>query len=124
VIAWRWVQGLFHGYNGTLFAYGQTGAGKTHTMEGNIDDPQLRGIIPRMVDTVFQEVEEAPEDVEFTVKVGMVEIYQERIRDLLEPSHDSLSIHAKKDGSLCVPCHVGHQAVVVVGGGVPRVCCC
>ena len=49
-------QGLFKGYNGTLFAYGQTGAGKTHTMEGNIDDPELRGIIPRMVDTVFQEV--------------------------------------------------------------------
>ena len=45
-------------------------------------------------------MEEAPEDVEFTVQVGMVEIYQERIRDLLEPTQDSLSIHSKKDGSL------------------------
>lgn len=97
---WCVYQGLFKGYNGTLFAYGQTGAGKTHTMEGNIDDATLRGIIPRMVDTVFQEVEDAPEDVEFTVQVGMVEIYQEKIRDLLDPTHDSLAIHSKKDGSL------------------------
>lgn len=46
------------------------------------------------------QVDDAPEDVEFAVQVGMVEIYQERIRDLLEPTHDSLSIHSKKDGSL------------------------
>ena len=45
-------------------------------------------------------MEDAPEDVEFTVQVGMVEIYQEKIRDLLDPTHDSLAIHSKKDGSL------------------------
>ena len=48
---------VFQGYNGTVFAYGQTGSGKTHTMQGpDIDDEVLKGVIPRMVQTVFEQV--------------------------------------------------------------------
>ena len=72
------------GFNGTIFTYGQTASGKTHTMQGpDIEDLELQGIIPRMVRTVFNRIETASENIEFTVKVSMIEIYNERIRDLL-----------------------------------------
>ena len=49
------------GFNGTVFAYGQTSSGKTHTMLGqNIGDPEQRGMIPRMVSHVFDEILNAP----------------------------------------------------------------
>jgi len=73
------------GYNATIFAYGQTASGKTHTMEGaNIFDPTTRGIVPRSVEALFQACLEAPSEVEFAIKVSFVEIYMERIRDLLD----------------------------------------
>lgn len=93
------VKALFKGYNGTIFAYGQTGSGKTYTMGGpDVDDPHLRGIVPRMVSTVFDDIEDADENIEFTVTVSMVEIYQERVRDLLDPSKDNLQVKEEKDG--------------------------
>jgi len=75
-------------------AYGQTSSGKTHTMLGpDIDDEDNRGIIPRLVEGIFQKIEGAPEDIEFTVKVAMIEIYNEKIRDLLDPKKNNLKIH-------------------------------
>ena len=56
----------------------------------------MKGIIPRMVRTVFNRIETASENIEFTVKVSMMEIYMERIRDLIEPSKDNLKIHEEK----------------------------
>lgn len=47
------VEGVMEGFNGTVFAYGQTSSGKTHTMTGVMDDPEQRGVIPRMVSYVF-----------------------------------------------------------------------
>lgn len=85
------------GFNGTIFTYGQTASGKTHTMQGpDIEDLELQGIIPRMVRTVFNRIETASENIEFTVKVSMIEIYNERIRDLLDPSKDNLKVHEEK----------------------------
>lgn len=56
------VEGLFEGYNGTVFAYGQTSSGKTYTMQGpDIDSEDLRGIVPRIVHTVMDNIEKAPE---------------------------------------------------------------
>jgi kinesin family protein 5 len=73
------------GYNATIFAYGQTASGKTHTMEGiNVFDPVTRGIIPRSAAALFLACSEAPSDIEFAIKVSFVEIYMERIRDLLD----------------------------------------
>ena len=84
------------GFNGTIFAYGQTSSGKTHTMQGIIDDLDLQGIIPRMVRTVFARIETAGEHLEFTVKISVIEIYKEKIRDLLDPKKDNLQVHEEK----------------------------
>jgi len=92
----RIITDVMQGYNGTVFAYGQTASGKTFTMEGIIDDPELQGIMPRMVWTIFDGIYNADDHIEFLVKVSLVEIYQERIRDLLDPSKDNLKIHEDK----------------------------
>ena len=87
------------GFNGTVFAYGQTSSGKTHTMLGpSIDDEEQRGMIPRMVSLVFSQVLDAPNEIEFSIKISMIEIYMEKIRDLLDPSKTDLKIrdHPKK----------------------------
>mmetsp|Transcript_1637 Transcript_1637/g.173 ORF Transcript_1637/g.173 Transcript_1637/m.173 type:complete len:82 (+) Transcript_1637:230-475(+) len=79
------------GFNGTVFAYGQTSSGKTFTMTGaSIDDMEFRGIIPRMVSTCFETIEETDSTVEFSVKVGYCEIYLEKIKDLLNPAKNNL----------------------------------
>jgi kinesin family protein 5 len=71
------------GYNGTVFAYGQTGSGKTFTMMGaDIDDENTKGIIPRIIEQIFTSINDAPSNIEFTVKVSYMEIYMERVRDL------------------------------------------
>ena len=91
------VESVLEGFNGTVLTYGQTSSGKTHTMTGpSIDDPQLKGIIPRMVSTVFQKIEEAEGHLEFTVKVAYCEIYLEKIRDLLDPNKKDLKISEDK----------------------------
>lgn len=88
---------MLEGFNGTIFAYGQTSSGKTHTMQGpNIGDIELQGIVPRMVRTVFNRIENADENIEFTVKVSMCEIYNEKIKDLQNPKADNLKIHEEK----------------------------
>ena len=93
------IDSVLDGFNGTIFAYGQTGSGKSHTMTGpsisNIEDIEMQGIIPRMVRTVFTRIENASEDIVFNVTVSMVEIYNERIKDLLDPTKDNLRIHEK-----------------------------
>ena len=66
-------------------------------MQGpNIESIELQGIIPRMVRTVFNRIETASEAIEFSVKVAMVEIYMEKIRDLIDPRKDNLRIHEEK----------------------------
>jgi kinesin family member 5 len=65
-------------------AYGQTASGKTFTMQGKTkSDNEIRGIIPRMVETVFDHIASSPPHVEFLVKISIIEIYMEELRDLL-----------------------------------------
>ena len=91
------IDSVLDGFNGTIFAYGQTSSGKTHTMQGpDISDVENQGIIPRMVRTLFNRIETASENIEFTVKISMCEIYNERIKDLMDPSKDNLKIHEEK----------------------------
>ena len=97
------IDSVLEGFNGTIFAYGQTSSGKTHTMQGpDITDVEQQGIIPRMVRTVFNRIETASANVEFTVKVSMAEIYNERIKDLLDPSKDNLKIHEEKSKGIYI----------------------
>lgn len=78
------VDDLFNGYNGTVLAYGQTGSGKSYTMMGpSIDDENKKGIIPRIVDSIFEKIANGDEGVEFTLSVSYMEIYMELIHDLL-----------------------------------------
>ncbi|CAK8990076.1 Kinesin-related protein 3 (Kinesin family member 3) (Kinesin-1) [Durusdinium trenchii] len=91
------INGVLRGFNGTVFAYGQTASGKTHTMEGpDIEDEVQMGVIPRMVWSIFDGIDHAADYIEFVVKVAIVEIYNERIRDLLDPKKDNLKIHEDK----------------------------
>uniref|UniRef100_A0A4W5P4K4 Kinesin-like protein n=1 Tax=Hucho hucho TaxID=62062 RepID=A0A4W5P4K4_9TELE len=81
------VKDVLEGYNGTIFAYGQTSSGKTHTMEGNLHDTDGMGIIPRIVQDIFNYIYSMDENLEFHIKVSYFEIYLDKIRDLLDVSH-------------------------------------
>ena len=88
------VESVMHGFNGTVFAYGQTSSGKTFTMTGSdLNDAEHMGIIPRMVSTVFGEIAASDPKFEFQVKVGYCEIYLEKIKDLLDTSKSNLRVH-------------------------------
>uniref|UniRef100_A0AAR2LYJ8 Kinesin-like protein n=1 Tax=Pygocentrus nattereri TaxID=42514 RepID=A0AAR2LYJ8_PYGNA len=65
------VKDVLGGYNGTIFAYGQTSSGKTHTMEGNLHDPQQMGIIPRIAEDIFNHIFSMDENLEFHIKVNI-----------------------------------------------------
>eukprot|EP00976_Prorocentrum_cordatum_P041618 844135-Prorocentrum_minimum.AAC.6 len=82
------VRSCLEGYNGTIFAYGQTGTGKTHTMEGLPDDPEQRGIIPNCFQTIFADIERST-DKDYLVRASFLEIYNEDIRDLLAKNPDN-----------------------------------
>ena len=81
--AFQLIESLMEGYNGTIFAYGQTSSGKTHTMMGVPQDPELKGIIPRSFDHIMSIMVSATEK-KFMVRCSMVEIYNEDIFDLLQ----------------------------------------
>ncbi|XP_076041044.1 kinesin heavy chain isoform X2 [Oratosquilla oratoria] len=97
IVAKDIVKDVLHGYNGTIFAYGQTSSGKTHTMEGKIGDPTWQGIIPRIVFDIFNHIYNMEESLEFHIKVSYFEIYMDKIRDLLDVSKVNLSVHEDKN---------------------------
>lgn len=97
------VDDILNGYNGTVFAYGQTGAGKSYTMMGtDIDDMEGRGVIPRIVEQIFASILASPGTIEYTVRVSYMEIYMEKIRDLLAPQNDNLPVHEEKNRGVYV----------------------
>ncbi|KAF8628368.1 hypothetical protein AX15_003901 [Amanita polypyramis BW_CC] len=97
------VKDVLDGYNGTVFAYGQTGSGKTFTMMGaDIDSDEFKGIIPRITEQIFQSIVESDPHLEYLVKVSYMEIYLERIRDLLAPQNDNLQVHEEKSRGVYV----------------------
>ncbi|XP_067840527.1 kinesin-like protein KIF3C isoform X2 [Heptranchias perlo] len=76
------VDSVLQGFNGTVFAYGQTGTGKTYTMQGIWADPEKRGIIPNSFEQIFTHISRS-QDQQYLVRASYLEIYQEEIRDLL-----------------------------------------
>ncbi|TKA34281.1 Kinesin heavy chain [Salinomyces thailandicus] len=97
------VDDVLAGYNGTVFAYGQTGSGKTYTMMGaDIANDDSKGIIPRIVEQIFDSIMRSDGSIEFTVKVSYMEIYMEKIRDLLVPQNDNLPVHEDKQRGVYV----------------------
>uniref|UniRef100_A0A673B5E4 Kinesin-like protein n=1 Tax=Sphaeramia orbicularis TaxID=375764 RepID=A0A673B5E4_9TELE len=83
-VAQKIVRDVLEGYNGTIFAYGQTSSGKTHTMEGKLHDQDMMGIIPRIVQDIFNYIYSMDENLEFHIKVSYFEIYLDKIKDLLD----------------------------------------
>ena len=88
------VDSVLEGFNGTIFAYGQTGTGKTFTMEGMNEPPELRGIIPRAFHQIFALIaSRGGQSTEFLVRASYLEIYNEEIRDLLsKQAHNRLDL--------------------------------
>ncbi|XP_012285273.1 kinesin-like protein Klp61F [Orussus abietinus] len=93
------------GYNCTVFAYGQTGTGKTFTMEGVTNDPALHwqsdtsaGIIPRSLSQLFDELR-ILDAQEYSVRVSFLELYNEELFDLLSPNDDASKIRLYEDAS-------------------------
>ncbi|XP_026314392.1 kinesin-like protein KIF3A [Hyposmocoma kahamanoa] len=92
------VEEVLKGYNGTIFAYGQTGTGKTYTMAGSNSAPELRGIIPNSFAQIFSHIANAKDDEKFLVCVTYLEIYNEEVRDLLGNNpQQSLEVKERPD---------------------------
>uniref|UniRef100_A0A8C4DBI8 Kinesin-like protein KIF13B n=1 Tax=Dicentrarchus labrax TaxID=13489 RepID=A0A8C4DBI8_DICLA len=84
----------FMGYNACIFAYGQTGSGKSYTMMGSAEQP---GLIPRLCSSLFSRtVQEAREGESFTVEVSFMEIYNEKVRDLLDPKGNRQALRVRE----------------------------
>ncbi|XP_035790791.1 kinesin-like protein unc-104 isoform X5 [Anopheles albimanus] len=81
------LQHSFDGYNVCIFAYGQTGAGKSYTMMGKQEESQ-EGVIPMICKDLFRRIQETEsDDLKYSVEVSYMEIYCERVRDLLNPKN-------------------------------------
>ncbi|XP_017563835.1 kinesin-like protein KIF1B isoform X8 [Pygocentrus nattereri] len=81
------LQHAFEGYNVCIFAYGQTGAGKSYTMMGKQEEGQ-EGIIPQLCEELFEKINDNNnEEISYSVEVAYMEIYCERVRDLLNPKN-------------------------------------
>ncbi|KAG6694403.1 hypothetical protein I3842_09G046800 [Carya illinoinensis] len=86
------------GFNGTVFAYGQTNSGKTYTMRGSATEP---GVIPLSVRDLFKTIQQDV-DREFLLRMSYMEIYNEEINDLLAPEHRKLQIHESLERGIYV----------------------
>lgn len=104
---------MLAGYNCTIFAYGQTGTGKTYTMSGDMTEScglltDAAGIIPRVLQSLFRKLE--AEEAECTVKCSFIELYNEELRDLLS-ADDSVKLKIFDDANN----KKGHGATLVQG---------
>lgn len=90
------VESVVQGYNGTIFAYGQTGTGKTHTMEGDIKSDLQKGVTPRCFEMIFNLIK-ATYNTNYLIRVSYLELYNEEIKDLLSKSGNSQSLEIKEN---------------------------
>jgi len=110
------VKQALDGFNCTIFAYGQTGSGKTHSMMGVPDDDLLSGVVPRLNDDLWNKIRELEEAgakkvkdsggeekaPEYMITVSFLEIYNEEIKDLLNPSSKAMKIRESPDQGIYV----------------------
>lgn len=92
------VENVLNGFHSTLFAYGQTGAGKTFSLVGKLDNPNLFGLMPRCASYILNRLEKNPEVVKWDLQLQACEIYLEQVRDILVKSNKTLNIRQKKNG--------------------------
>lgn len=102
------VDGLFQGYNATVLAYGQTGSGKTYTMGTGLREGCQTGLIPQVMNALFNKIETLRHQTEFQLHVSFIEILKEEVRDLLDSVSVSKSVTAN-----------GHAGKVAIPGRPP-----
>ena len=114
------------GYNCTVFAYGQTGTGKTFTMEGgekrsssvSWDQDPTSGIIPRALANILDKLKEQSDQLEYSVKISFLELYNEEIFDLLSSVDDTSKLRlyedAQKRGSVIIQVSSGIQGKLIL----------
>ncbi|VDM64601.1 unnamed protein product [Angiostrongylus costaricensis] len=107
------VENVLKGYNGTIFAYGQTGTGKTFTMTGDLDRPELQGIIPNSFAHIFDHIAKCQQDTTFLVRVSYLEIYNEELRDLLAKDGHGANLEIKEKADVGV--YVKNLISIIVG---------
>ncbi|KYQ46666.1 Centromere-associated protein E [Trachymyrmex zeteki] len=88
------VNAAVNGFNGTVFAYGQTSSGKTYTMMGTLEEP---GVVPMAVEHMFDAITNVP-GREFLLRVSYLEIYNEKVNDLLDKNSIDLKVHEDING--------------------------
>ncbi|EIE22665.1 kinesin-domain-containing protein [Coccomyxa subellipsoidea C-169] len=96
------VADVLNGYNGTIMAYGQTGAGKTYTLSSIA--PDAIGMMPRAASVVFSEIAGDPDNT-YTVVMSYIQIYMELLQDLLQPQNNDLQIREGEDGVFVAGVH-------------------
>ncbi|CAL8470663.1 g10205 [Coccomyxa elongata] len=96
------VDDVMNGYNGTIMAYGQTGAGKTYTLSSVA--PDNIGMMPRAAAAIFSEIEHDSSNV-YTVVMSYIQIYMELLQDLLQPQNNDLQIREGEDGVFVAGVH-------------------
>ena len=88
------LKAAFEGYNACIFAYGQTGSGKTYSMMGS---PDNQGLIPRICEGLFTGMRNSDDNgPSYRTEVSFLEIYNERVRDLLRPPMKGRPVHSLK----------------------------
>ncbi|KAJ6849846.1 kinesin-like protein KIN-4A [Iris pallida] len=98
------VDGLFQGYNATVLAYGQTGSGKTYTMGTGCKDGSQTGLIPQVMDALFNKIDSLKHQAEFQLRVSFIEILKEEVHDLLDPaSVGKVEVGSGHTGKITVP---------------------
>ncbi|KAK6743937.1 hypothetical protein RB195_010934 [Necator americanus] len=107
------IENVLKGYNGTIFAYGQTGTGKTFTMTGDLERPELQGIIPNSFAHIFDHIAKCQQDITFLVRVSYLEIYNEELRDLLGKDGHGSSLEIKEKADVGV--YVKNLISIIVG---------
>ena len=93
-IGFNVIESAIDGYNSTIFAYGQTSSGKTHTMMGT---PSDKGIIREAVEHIYDAIEDMENERIFSLRVSFIEIYNEKISDLLDPKDRDKIIKVEDD---------------------------
>ena len=114
------IRDVLQGFESTVFAYGQTGTGKTHTMEGNLLNPDEFGVIPRSATAIFDALENNDNNkkgrniyktLDSTVTVSFLEIYNEELCDLLADNNSNSSISPRSS-----PSKGGRDKLVIMEG--------
>jgi len=117
------VKPVLNGYNSTVFAYGATGAGKTFTMIGSKNDP---GIMFHTMNEIFDQIEQnisASDEIKYNVQVSFLEIYNEDVRDLINPANKNIAIKedqnqgVKVSGISVIDCYSASDILELLSAG-------